>query len=221
MLRVPESCPRIALRAETGMMGMKHRIWLEKTMLLKRIKGQKTDSLSKQILEDQKSNKWPGLSQEVTNICEEINIPDIKDCEISAREIKQAVFDHHYAEIKSKISSSKKMMSFKDENFKEVQDYMRGKSVENIRVAFRIRCEMVQEIRGNYKDKYRRKGGEAAVLCPGDRDPESLFSMPQVGGYQEGDGSDKDRGHGGLLSKTAHRKNERKIWLAWSRTSLQ
>ena len=148
------------------MMGMKHRIWLEKTMLLKRIKGQKTDSLSKQILEEQKSNKWPGLSQEVTNICEEINIPDINDCEISAREIKQAVFDHHYAEIKSKISSSKKMMSHKDENFKEVQDYMRGKSVENIRVAFRIRCEMVQEIRGNYKDKYRRKGGEAAVLCP-------------------------------------------------------
>jgi hypothetical protein len=47
MPRVPESCPRIALRAETGMMGMKHRIWQEKTMLLKRIKGQKTDSLSK------------------------------------------------------------------------------------------------------------------------------------------------------------------------------
>ena len=81
MLRVPESCPRIALRVETGMMGMKHRIWLEKTMLLKRIKGQKTDSLSKKILEEQKSNKLRGLSREVTHICEEINIPDINDCE--------------------------------------------------------------------------------------------------------------------------------------------
>ena len=57
-------------------------------------------------------------------------------------------------------------MSDKDEDFTEVQDYMRGKSVENIRVAFRIFCEMVQEIRGHYKDKYRRKGGEAAVLRP-------------------------------------------------------
>jgi hypothetical protein len=56
------------------------------------------------------------------------------------------------------------MMShkYKDQD----QDYMKVKSVENICVAFRIRCEMVQEIRGNYKDKYRRKGGEAAVLCP-------------------------------------------------------
>ena len=78
MLRLPESCPRIAMREETGMMGMKHRIWLEKTMLLKRIKGQKTDPLSKKILEEQKSNKWPGLSRE------ELKIQDINDCDIYA-----------------------------------------------------------------------------------------------------------------------------------------
>ena len=76
------------------------------------------------------------------------------------------MFDHHYGEIKSKIASSKKMMSHKDEDFTEVQNYIKGKSVEHIRVAFRIRCEMVPEIRSNYKDKYKRKGGEAAVLCP-------------------------------------------------------
>ena len=27
MLRVTESCPRVALRAETGMVGMRQRIW--------------------------------------------------------------------------------------------------------------------------------------------------------------------------------------------------
>ena len=42
---------------------------------------------------------------------------------------------------------------------------MKGKSVENCRMAFRIRCEMVEDIRGNYKEKYRRKGGETALLC--------------------------------------------------------
>ena len=35
MFKVPESCPRIALRAETGIMGMKHRVWLSKLLLLK------------------------------------------------------------------------------------------------------------------------------------------------------------------------------------------
>ena len=68
----------------------------------------------------------------------------MNDCEISAREIKQDVLDHHYGAITSKISSSKKMMSHKDEDFTDVQAYMKGKSVENICVAFRIRCEMVQ-----------------------------------------------------------------------------
>jgi hypothetical protein len=32
-------------------------------------------------------------------------------------------------------------------------------------MAFRIRCEMVKEIKGNFKDKYRRKGGEEALKC--------------------------------------------------------
>ena len=35
-------------------------------------------------------------------------------------------------------------MSDKDEDFTEVKDYMRGKSVENINVAFRNFCEMVK-----------------------------------------------------------------------------
>ena len=166
MLRVPESCPRIALRAETRMLGMKHRVWQEKLLLLKRIKSQKQESLSNKILEEQRANNWPGLSREVSDICEQVKIPDINDSDIAAKEIRQAIFDHHHSELMDKITISKKMMSHKEDNFKEVQDYMKGKSVENIRVAFRIRCEMVQEIRGNFKDKFRRKGGESAILCP-------------------------------------------------------
>ena len=37
MLQVPESCPRVALRAETKMIRMKQRIWQMKLLLLKRI----------------------------------------------------------------------------------------------------------------------------------------------------------------------------------------
>ena len=148
------------------MLGMKQRVWQEKMLLLKRIKSQKQVSLSQKILEEQRANNWPGLSREVTDICEQVKIQDINYIDISAREIKLAVFEHHYEELINKISISKKMMKHKEDNFKEVQEYMKGKSVENIRVAFRIRCEMVKEIRGNYKDKFRRKGGEEAILCP-------------------------------------------------------
>ena len=52
MLMVPESCPKIALRCETGMMGMKWRIWTAKIMLLVRIKSQDKSSLSRQVFEE-------------------------------------------------------------------------------------------------------------------------------------------------------------------------
>ena len=32
-------------------------------------------------------------------------------------------------------------------------------------MVFRIRCESVKEIKGNFKDKHRRKGGEDALKC--------------------------------------------------------
>ena len=56
-------------------------------------------------------------------------------------------------------------MRHKHDNFKSVQKYMKGKSIINCRMAFRIRCELVKEIKGNFKDKYRRRGGDQALIC--------------------------------------------------------
>ena len=165
MFKVPESCPRIALRAETRMMSMKHRIWQYKLLLLKRIKGQSHETLSWKIWKEQRSNNWPGLSKEVSDICNELDILDINDQDIPEGALKRAVFDHHLEEIKEKVSNSKKMMKHKEDNFQEVQDYMLDKNVEKSRMSFRIRCEMVPEVKGNFKDKHRRKGGEDALIC--------------------------------------------------------
>ena len=45
VLSVPESCPKIALRCETGMLGMKWRIWLQKISMVIRIKNKDEDAL--------------------------------------------------------------------------------------------------------------------------------------------------------------------------------
>ena len=74
MLCVPESCPKIALRCETKMMGMKWRIWQEKILLLMRIKSQGMDTLCRQVYEEGVKNDWPGLAKEVSEICKEIGI---------------------------------------------------------------------------------------------------------------------------------------------------
>ena len=105
------------------------------------------------------------FAKEVSDICNELNILDINDQDIPEGVLKRGVFDHHLEEIKEKVSNSKKMMKHKEDNFKEVQDYMLDKNVEKSRMSFRIRCEMVPEVKGNFKDKYRRKGGEDALIC--------------------------------------------------------
>ena len=46
----------------------------------------------------------------------------------------------------------------KDEEFHEVQEYFHEKSVEKGRMAFKVRSHMVQDIPGNFKEKFRKKG---------------------------------------------------------------
>ena len=59
----------------------------------------------------------------------------------------------------------RKMAKVKDEDFSQVKEYLKGKSIENTRMAFKIRCNMVQDIKGNFTSKYKRLGGEEALLC--------------------------------------------------------
>ena len=62
MLAVPESCPKIALRCETGMLGMKWRIWSAQIMLFVRIKKQEK-SLAKEVYEESLRKGLPGLGK--------------------------------------------------------------------------------------------------------------------------------------------------------------
>ena len=82
-----------------------------------------------------------------------------------AVDIKKAIIDHHDRELLDEIEKSKKMRRHTDDNFKSVQNYMEGKSIDNCRMAFRIRCELVSELKGNFKDKCRRRGGDQALIC--------------------------------------------------------
>ena len=145
------------------MIGMKWRIWLEKILLLMRIRRQDENSLCRQVYEEGRARGWPGLGEEVAGICKEIGIPDINGEFLSKTEIKNAIFDHHYKEMLENIEGSKKLEDIKHEEFNEVQHKFQVKSVENTRMAFRVRCHMVPDIPDNFKAKYRKKGPDSNV----------------------------------------------------------
>ena len=154
VLSVPESCPKIALRCETGMLGMKWRIWLQKISMVIRIKNKDEDALCKQVYNQEQLHGWPGLSSEVSAICCEIGIPDVNQNCVPYRTIKEAIYNHHYADMKKALESSTKLESIKHEDFRQPQSYMHEKSIYTGRLAFRIRSQMVDEIPANFKNKF-------------------------------------------------------------------
>ena len=119
ILSVPESCPKVALRCETSMMGMKWRIWLRKILLLVRIKSQNTNFLSRQVYDECKSKGWPGLGKEVSEICDEIGLPDVNDVSVTKDGIRENIWDHHMEDMKSELSKSKQLHDIQDDDFKK------------------------------------------------------------------------------------------------------
>ena len=106
IMELPESYPRIALRAETRIITMKYRVWQQKLLLLRRIQRQSQETLSRQILEAQQAN----LSAEVKDICLELGIPYINENNMSERDIQKAVLEHHNRQLVLEVSKSKKIM---------------------------------------------------------------------------------------------------------------
>ena len=131
ILMVPESCPKVALRCETKMIGMKWRIWQEKILLLLRIKKHNTETLCRQVYDEGRIRGWPGLGQEVSEICRELSIPDVNDQIVSKCEIKKAIFENHYSDMIEKVKKQTKLEDIKDEDFRDVHPYFDGKSVYN------------------------------------------------------------------------------------------
>ena len=99
------------------------------------------------------------MARLVTKICSDTRIPDLNSNVVTKEEIKYAIRNHHYIDMKEEISKSKKLSDIKNEDFTKVQSYFNGKSVESTRMAFRIRSHMVPEIPGNFKNKYKNKEG--------------------------------------------------------------
>ena len=147
---MPEDCTAVKPR----IVGMKWRFWQEKILLLQRIQKQKSGSLSRQVYEEGKAKGWPGLGKEVSEICKTVGIPDVNEILVSKSDVKTAIFNHHYQDMKKEMEEKyKKMNDVKDDDFSEVQDYFKEKSVETARMAFRVRCQMVKDIPGNFKQE--------------------------------------------------------------------
>ena len=77
LLQLPVSAPKACLRAATGVLGMKWRVWQEKLLLVMVLRFQEGKVLAKELFEEQVVLGLPGLAVEVSEICSTIGLPNI------------------------------------------------------------------------------------------------------------------------------------------------
>ena len=166
IFKVPDSTVKIGLIAETSTLRTKWRVWKEKLKFVKRIQKMESTTLARQVYERQLKLGLPGLAREITDICEAISIPDMNYNNVEKDKVEEHIFYNHYKDMKEIIKKSKKMEKIQHEDFTVEQEYMNSKSVESSRTQLRIRLEMLETFKDNYRTKYRTLGrGEE------DRDP--------------------------------------------------
>ena len=115
----------------------------------------KQKCLANSIYQQQLRRSWPGLSKEVEDICKTIGVANINEVEVPKDELEDAVFFHNYKEMKEDINKCEKLEDVQHEDMRELPDYMMEKSVEKVRMAFRIRTKMVKNVKMNFKNSHR------------------------------------------------------------------
>jgi hypothetical protein len=108
LLHLPDSTPVPALRAITGQLGMKWRVWQEKFLLTLAIKRLGENTLAKGMFQQQVMEGWPGLTEEATEISKVLRIPDVCREEVTKEEVKEAIMNHHHAALKREMEGKEK-----------------------------------------------------------------------------------------------------------------
>ena len=94
---------------------------------------------------------------------------------VSKEKIKEAVSYHHYQDLKDNMNKYKKLEGIKHQDFREMQSYMKDKSIDKCRSKFRHRTEMLQCFKDNYRSSYRTMDEGPWTEMPGLPDP--LFGL--------------------------------------------
>ena len=160
VLRVPQGTPKIDLRSETGMLSMKLRIWKAKCMLIHHVKGLEEDTLAKMVYREQRMNKWPGLAEEVSRICEELNIEDANITTMSKTAYKNVVGnacrEKDEVGMKAGMVGMTKLEGLVNSDC-GLKDYMGKKVLKDVRDIFRARTQLLEGIKANHKNMYKGK----------------------------------------------------------------
>ena len=162
----PGSTPKPALRGEAGFLNMEHRIMQEKVCLVTRIVfcSDEDDSYARELLLEQITQGWKGLTQEVAEICRRVGLPNACLEYVQREEVTEAILNSHLKCLKEEYKMDK-LKHLQTSEIRYRQKYMSMSSLEDARLEFRYRTNMLDN-RANMGKKYP---GKACPYCPAGR----------------------------------------------------
>ena len=156
----PSSTPVPALRAMAGMPDMAYRIWIEKVSLVSAIlfTNEDQESYAREILEEEISQGWVGLSSEVKEICRETGLPDATKEYVSRKEVLDAINMYNLVKVKEEMiaRAPKKLKEMAKLDCRQQQDYMSQVSLYDSRLEFRYQSNML-DTRTTMGNMYKKK----------------------------------------------------------------
>ena len=154
ILQVPVSSPRSSLRASFGLVGMKWRVMEAKLHKVQAIRSQEEGGLARDVLEEQLNMGFPGLGQEVSQICREIGLPDASRQEVNKEDISEAIKANHLKILNTEMVGKVKLEELARADTRRAQEYVEW-GVEDCRMAYRLQTKMF-DCRANMPAKYKR-----------------------------------------------------------------
>ena len=146
VLQVGPGAPVAALGWETGLMEMGLRVAKEKVMMVLHLRQLGEQTLAGSIYREQVARGWPGLAQEVKEICKDLQIEDANKTNQDKHEFKQLVELACLAKNEKILQKLAENKSKCDRIMKEPcgkKSYMSTEKISDVRKYFKTRTRML------------------------------------------------------------------------------
>ena len=164
VLQVGQGSPCASLLWDNQVLDMGLRIWAEKVLLIFHIQSLDEETLSAKVYKEQKSQNWPGLAQETTNICKELEIEDCNTTCLNKIDYKSILMRACHLKNEYRLrqqATDTKCSRIKNEAYGK-QNYVSNSTIEEARNLYRTRFGL-QNFAGNYS--HNRKFASTDWLC--------------------------------------------------------
>ena len=162
VLRLPDSTPKAILNWDVGLLPMKYRIAQKKLLFFNKLKLKNNDNLCKRVVFNELEKGIKGLGYECTNLCQELELPNIATTTITKGDIKRAIAKKKGEENRIAMTESSKCSDRVTDN-PEDNSYLACLPLSMSRIWIRYRARCIPEVKVNVKGSH--KGNLKCRFC--------------------------------------------------------